>query len=130
MDHCAPGTTLDYLGCPSLLDIWMPCNVFTLTSTSTVSTGNWHLKYPWRKLYIPDAICMQSGRLALLLFQNFRVFAMLFCSIIYTVSCVPVAKVYHIIPCFSIRWKSKGSLIIKHLTLILSWSLMVTILGK
>ena len=43
---------------------------------------------------------------------------------------MPVAKVNHIIPCFSIRWKSKGSLFIKHLTLILSWSLIVTTLGK
>ena len=33
-------------------------------------------------------------------------------------SCVPAAKVNHAIPCFSIRWKSKGSLFIKHLTLI------------
>ena len=75
-------------------------------------------------------ICIPSGKLALLSFQNFRVFVMLFCSVIYTVSCVPEAKVYHVIPCFSIRWKSKGSFFIKHLTLILSWSLIVTTLGK
>ena len=55
---------------------------------------------------------------------------MLICSVIYTVSCVPVAKVYQVNPCFSIRWKSKGSLLIKHLTLILSCSLTVTTLGK
>ena len=55
---------------------------------------------------------------------------MLNCSVIYTVSCVPVAKVYHIIPCFSIMWKSNMCLFIKCLTLILSWSLIVTTLGK
>ena len=49
---------------------------------------------------------------------------------IYTVSCVPAAKVNHYIPCFSIRWKSKGSLFINCLTLILSWSLIITALGK
>ena len=43
---------------------------------------------------------------------------------------MPAAKVNRVIPCFSIRWKSKGSLFIKNLTLILSWSLIVTILGK
>ena len=73
---------------------------------------------------------MPSGKLASLSFQNFKVFAELFCSVIYTVSCVPVARVYHVIPGFSIRWKSKGSLLIRCLTLILSWSLIVTTLGK
>ena len=55
---------------------------------------------------------------------------MLFCSVIYTVSCVSVAKVNHVIPCFSMKLKSKGSLFISCLILILSWSLMVTTLGK
>ena len=55
---------------------------------------------------------------------------MLMCSVIYTVSCVPVGKVYHVIPCFSIMWKGNGCLFIKHITLILSWSLIVTTLGK
>ena len=73
---------------------------------------------------------MPSGKSASLSFQSFRVFAMLLCSVIYTVSCVPAAKVYHVIPCFSIRWKSNGSLYIKCLTLILSWSLIVTTLGN
>ena len=73
---------------------------------------------------------MPSEKLASLSFWNFRIFAMLICSVIYTVSCVPLAKVYHITPCFSIRWKSKGSRFIKCLTLILSWSLIVTTLGK
>ena len=100
-----------------LLNVLNPCIIFTLTSLSTVSTGIRHLKDP-------------SGKLAILSFQNFRVFIMLFCSVIYTVSCVPVAKVNHLIPCFSIRWKSKDSLFIKCLTLILSCSLITTILGK
>ena len=78
---------------------------------------------------ILDAIYMPSGKLASLSFWNFRVFAVLSCSVIYTVSCVPVTKVSHIIPCFSIRWKSKG-LFIKCLTLILSWSSIVMTLGK
>ena len=49
---------------------------------------------------------------------------------VYMVSCVPVAKVNHVIPCFDNRWKSKGSLFINRLTLILSWSLSITTLGK
>ena len=48
----------------------------------------------------------------------------------YSVSCVPEAKVNHVIPCLSIMWKSSGSFFIQHLTLILSLSLIVTILGK
>ena len=55
---------------------------------------------------------------------------MLLHGIIYTVSNVPVARVYCISPCFSIRGKSNGFLFIKCLTLILSWSLIVTTLGK
>ena len=50
--------------------------------------------------------------------------------VIYTVSCVTVAKATHAIPCLSIRWKSKGSLFIKHLILILSQSLIVTTLDN
>ena len=46
------------------------------------------------------------------------------------VSCVPVAKENHVIPCFNIRLKSKDSPLINHLTLILSWSLIITTLGK
>ena len=49
---------------------------------------------------------------------------------VYTVSCVAAAKVNHVIPCFSIRWKSKGSLFINHLALNLSWSLIITTLSK
>ena len=73
---------------------------------------------------------MLSGKLALLSFLNSRVFAMLICGVIYTVSCVPAAKVYHVIPCLSIMWKSNGCLFVKCLTLILSWMLIVTTLGK
>ena len=40
---------------------------------------------------------MPSGKLASMSFQIFRVFAMLICSVIYTVSCVHAAKVYHVI---------------------------------
>ena len=35
----------------SLWNVWMPCIVFTLPSTSTISTGNRYLKYPLRKLH-------------------------------------------------------------------------------
>ena len=35
----------------SLLNVWMPCIDVIFTSTSTVSTGKWHLKNPWRKLH-------------------------------------------------------------------------------
>ena len=48
----------------------------------------------------------------------------------HTVSCVPKAKVNHVIPCLSHMWKSRGSFFIKHLILILSLSLIVTTLGK
>ena len=53
-----------------------------------------------------------SGKLAILLFQVQN-----FCSVNYTLSCVPVAKVNHVIPFLSIMWKSKGSFFIKHLIL-------------
>ena len=48
----------------------------------------------------------------------------------HTVSCVPKAKVNHVISCLSIRWKARGSFFIKHLILILYLSLIVTTLGK
>ena len=35
----------------SLWNVWIPFIVFTLTSMSTVSTGNRHLKYLLRKLH-------------------------------------------------------------------------------
>ena len=50
--------------------------------------------------------------------------------LIYSVSRVPEGKVNHVIPCFSIMWKSSGSFFIMHLILIVSLSLIVTILGE
>ena len=41
-----------------------------------------------------------------------------------------VAKVNYVIPCFKSDEKSKGSLFIIHLTLILSWSLIIPTQGK
>ena len=79
---------------------------------------------------IQDIRYMISGKLASLSMWNFRVLVMLICSVIYTFSCVPVTKVYHVILCFSIRWKSSGSLFIKCPNFNLSWSLIVTPLGK
>ena len=55
---------------------------------------------------------MLSEKLTSLSFQNSRVVS----NVIYIVSGMPVAKLNQIIPCFSIKWKSKGSLFIKHLT--------------
>ena len=63
--------------------------------------------------------------------QKSKVYVKLYIFFLYfvnIVSCVPAAKVNHVIPCFSIRWKSKGSLFINHLTLNLSWSLIVIFL--
>ena len=46
------------------------------------------------------------------------------------VSCVHGAKVNQVIHWFNIKWKSKCSLFMNHLTLILSWSLIIMTLGK
>ena len=94
------------------------------TSTSTISTGKEHLKNPCKKLHLGcrmHAIWKNSE----VYFENIH-----FLNFVYMASCMPAAKVNHVIPCFSIRWKSKGSLFINHLTLNLSWSLIITILGK
>ena len=36
----------------SLLNGWVPCMDVLLTSTSTISTGRWHLKNPCKKLHL------------------------------------------------------------------------------
>ena len=106
----------------SLLNMWISLTVFTFTSKSTVSNGSRHLKYPFRKLH--SALRIQA------IWKNSYIVIQSFCNINHTVSCVPVAKENYIIPCLSIMWKSRGSFFIKHLTLILSRSLIVTTLGK
>ena len=106
----------------SLLNMWIPLIIFTFTSMSTVSNGSRHLKYPCRKLLFGLRI-QAIWKISYIVIQSF-------CNVIHTVSCVPVAKVNHVIPCLSIMWKSRGSIFIKHLILILSWSLIVTTLGK
>ena len=106
----------------SLLNVWTPLIIFTFTSTSTVSNGSRHLKYPCRKLHL-DWRIQAIWKISYIVIQSF-------CNVNHTVSCVPAAKVNHINPCLSIRWKSRGSFFIKHLILILSWSLIVTTLGK
>ena len=68
-----------------LLKICIPYIDMTLTSTSTTSTGNLHLKYVYRKLH--------SG-------WSRHTISKIKCLRIYTVS-----KFYHIIPCFIIIWK-------------------------
>ena len=131
MEPCAPGVALDDLQCSvppehvnALHCFHLDFYIYHFYWQQTPKVSVWGS-------CIQVSICKQSGKLALLSFQNFRVFVMfLFCSVIYTVSCMPVAKVNHVIPCFSIRWKSKGSLFIKCLTLILSWGLIVTTLRK
>ena len=73
-------------------------------------------------------ICIVKNFEVLIPFWYFKV--NMFSEFDYTVSCVPAAKVNHVIPCFSIRWESKGSLFINHLILNLSWSLTIATLGK
>ena len=106
----------------SLLNVWIPLTVFTFTSTSTVLNGSRHLKYLCRKLQW--GLRMQAiWKISYIAIQGF-------CIVNHTVPCVPLAKVNHVIPCSSIRWKRRGSFFIKHLILILSWTLIVTTLGK
>ena len=106
----------------SLLNVWIPLIIFTFTLMSTVSFGSRHLKYPCRNLQSGLRI-QTSGKLASIVIHSF-------CNIIHTVSCAPKTKVYHIIPCLSIMWKSRGSFFIKHLILILCLTLIVTTLSK
>ena len=106
----------------SLLNLWLPLIIFTFTSTSMVSNGSRHLKYPCRKLH-SDFRKQAIWKISYIVIQSF-------CNVNHTVSCVTAAKVNHVIPCLSIRWKSRGSFFINHLILILSWSLIVTTLGK
>ena len=79
----------------------------------------------WKMIYTIRILKLLSpfGILELLTVNTFSAF-------VYAVSCMPAARVNHVIPCFSIRWKSKGSLFINCLTLNLSWSLIMTPLGK
>ena len=107
----------------SLLNMKIPLIIFTFTSVSTVSNGSRHRKYPCRKLHSGLGIQAIWKISIVIVIQHF-------CNVIHTVSCVPVAKVNHVILCLSIMWKSRGSFFIKHLILILSWSLIVTTLGK
>ena len=106
----------------SLLNVWVPYIDVILTSTSKVSTSSWHKKIHARS-YIWAAVYKPSDK-----FKMLRVNLYLIDT--YMVSCVTVTKANHVIPCFDIRWKSRGFLFINLLTLILSWSLITTILGK
>ena len=106
----------------SLLNVWILLIVFTFTSMSTVSNGSRHLKYPCRKLLL-DLRIQTIWKISCIAIQSFS-------NVNHMVSCVATAKVNHVIPCLSIMWKSRGSFFIKHLILILSWSLIVTTLGK
>ena len=108
----------------SLLNAWIPLIIFTFISTTTVSNGSRHLKYPCRKLHS----CFRIKAIWKIHYIVIEIQS--FCRVNYTVSFVPAAKVNHVIPCLSIRWKSKGSSCIKHLILILSWSLIIATLGK
>ena len=122
MEPCARGVALYNLGGSIPSKHVDPSIIFTFISTSTVSSGSRHLKYPCRKLH-SDFRIQAIWKISCIVIQKFG-------NVNHTVSCVPVAKVNHIIPCLSIRCKSKGSFFIKHLILILSWSLIVRTLGK
>ena len=106
----------------SLLNVWIPLIILIFTSTSTVSIGRRHLKYLCKKL--------RSGLRIQASWKISYIVIHCFCNVIHTVSCVPTAKVNHVIPCLSIMWKSRASFFIKHLILILALSLIVTTLGK
>ena len=122
----------------SLLNVWMPCIDVIFTLTSTVSTGKQHLKNPWRKLNLGCSMHAIWKIIYIVKFWSsyaflyFRVINRVntFSEFIYTASCMPATKVNHIIPCFSIRWKSKDFLFIICLILSLSWSLIKTTLAK
>ena len=101
------------------------------SSTPMVSTGNRHLKYPCMKL--PCGIRMQAiwkiiyiAIYSFLFALPYIVSCVLFCS----GSSVLEAKMNHVIPCLSIKWKSSGSFFIMHLILILSLSLIMNFLCK
>ena len=106
----------------SLLNVWMPLIILIFTSTSMVSIGRRHLKYPCKKLH--------SGLSIQAIWKIIYIVIYRFCNVNHIVSCVLEAKVNHVIPCLSIMWKSRGSFFIKHLILILSLSLIVAPLGK
>ena len=106
----------------SLLNVWMPHIVLIFTSTSMVSIGSRNLKDPCKKLHSGLRIQTIWKISYIIIYSS----AMLF----HTVSCVPKAKLNHVIPCLSIMWKSRCSSFIKHLICILSMSLIGTTLGK
>ena len=106
----------------SVLKVWMPLIILTFTSTSMVSIGKRHLKYLCMKLH--------SGIRIHDIWNIIKIVIYSFCSVYFIVSCVSKAEVNHAIPCLSIMWKGSGSLLTKHLILILSLSLIVITLGK
>ena len=122
MEPCAPGVAQHDLGSSISSKHVDPSHFFTHTSTSTVSIGSRHLKYPCRKLHLGFRI--QA------IWKFSYIFIQSFCNVNHTVSCVPAAKVNHVIPCLSIKWKSRGSFFIEHLILILSLTLIVGTIGK
>ena len=106
----------------SLLNVWKPLIILIFTSTSIVSMGRRHLKYPCKKWHFGLRIQAIWKISYIVIYSSVMLF--------HTVSCVPEAKVNHVIPCLSIMWKSRSSFFIKYLILILSLSLIVTTLGK
>ena len=122
MGSCIPGAAGYDMGClvsPECVDA---SHCLDCTSTSTVPSGSRHLKYPCLKLH--------SG---LRIQAIWKISYIVICSsvmLFHTVSCVPEAKVNHVIPCLSIMWKNRGSFFVECLILILSFSLTVTTLGN
>ena len=78
MEPCAPGITLDHLGCPVPSEC-VPCTVFTFTSMSTVSIGNCHLKCLWSKLHSGHDMHAIWKISFIVTFRILEFFAMLFC---------------------------------------------------
>ena len=117
--------------CQFLLNIWIPFIVLTFTSTSMVSSGNRHLKYPCTKLHSGIRVQAIWKISYIVLYSSlFALSCIVSYLLSYTVSGVLEAKVNHVIPSLNITWKMSGSFFIMHLILILSLSLIVTILGK
>ena len=105
----------------SLLNIRVPCIDVIFTSTCTISTGRQHLKKPCKNCTLVAEYRPSECKMLEVYLHLFN---------IYPFSCVSVAKGNHVVPCFSIRWKSKGFLFMNLITLILSWSLITSTLGK
>ena len=99
----------------SLFNICIAFIVFTVTSTSMVSSGSWHQKNPHRK--------MHWGTRTQAILEKY-----LYCLLQFLESWKP--NMNQVIPCFIIMWKSSGSFFIIGLIFNLSLGFSMTDLGR